>query len=67
MRVSKHLPRVFFETVEDAMQAGAAAIRVGNERDRKAHEEYIARKAQEALAASEEADELDEPTAEGRQ
>lgn len=31
MRVNKVLPRVFFDSVEDAMQAGAVGIRIGNE------------------------------------
>lgn len=34
MRVNKLLPRVYFESVEDAMQAGAVAIRIHSETDR---------------------------------
>jgi hypothetical protein len=30
MRVNKMLPRIFFETIEDAYQAGAIDIRIGS-------------------------------------
>lgn len=53
MRVNKLMPRIFFETVEDAMQAGATAIRMGGEEDRRAYEEFIARLAAEAEEAAE--------------
>lgn len=33
MRVNKKLPRVFFETIEDAYQAGAVDIRIGTARE----------------------------------
>lgn len=59
MRVNKLMPRVYFETVEDAMQAGAAAIRIGSEGDSKAYAEFLDR-----LAAEEAADERDEGSAE---
>lgn len=47
MRVNKKMPRVYFECVEDAMQAGAAAIRITTDEDRRAHEAYMERLADE--------------------
>lgn len=42
MRVNKLFPRVWFETVEDAHQAGAAAIRITNDADLAEHEAIMA-------------------------
>lgn len=38
MRVHKLLPRVFFESVSDAQQAGATAIMISTEADQEEHE-----------------------------
>jgi len=43
MRVSKLMPRVYFETVEDALQAGAAAVRIVSDEDSKAYSEFLER------------------------
>ncbi len=51
MRVNKLMPRVFFETVEDAMQAGAAAVRIATEEDSKAYHEFLDRLAEEEAPA----------------
>ena len=40
MRVNKKLPRVFFETIEDAHQAGAVGIRIGSEDEERQLDEY---------------------------
>jgi hypothetical protein len=41
MRVNKMLPRVFFETIEDAYQAGAVGIRIGNSKDEAELQSYL--------------------------
>ncbi|MEA3042330.1 MAG: hypothetical protein QOH47_168 [Sphingomonadales bacterium] len=54
MRVSKNLPRVWFETVEDALQCGALGIRITGEADQAAYDESMARlKAEEEAAEAE--------------
>lgn len=40
MRVNKMLPRVFFESIEDAFQAGAVSIRIGSAADEAELEAY---------------------------
>lgn len=42
MRINKLFPRVWFENVEDAHQAGAVAIRITNDTDREAHDAITA-------------------------
>lgn len=44
MRVNKLLPRVYFESIEDAMQCGAVGIRISSEADEadlKSYEESL--------------------------
>lgn len=43
MRVSKHMPRIFFETVEDALQCGALGIRIASQAELAEYEEATAR------------------------
>lgn len=40
MRVNKLLPRVYFESIEDAMQCGAVGIRISSEADEAALKTY---------------------------
>ncbi len=48
MRVNKLLPKVFFETVADAHQAGAVGIQIGNEAEEAEYREYNERISREA-------------------
>lgn len=41
MRVRKAMPRVWFETVEDAHQAGAVAIRITSPEDKEAYDAFM--------------------------
>jgi hypothetical protein len=41
MRVNKKLPRVWFESVEDAHQAGAVGIRISSEEEGEQYEKLI--------------------------
>ncbi|WP_421853792.1 hypothetical protein [Novosphingobium sp.] len=53
MRVNKLMPRIWFESVEDAMQAGAVGIRIHSEADRSELKELEERLAKEADASEE--------------
>jgi hypothetical protein len=53
MRVHKLMPRVFFESVSDAHQAGATAIMISSEADKEEHE---ALKAKQSSAAHDDED-----------
>lgn len=56
MRVSKKGPRVFFEDVADAHQAGATAIQISSDEERAKHEAIMQERfGNEEPAASEEA------------
>lgn len=53
MRVNKLFPRVWFEDVQDAHQAGAVAIQITNDADREAHDSITAEHKAAAAAAAE--------------
>lgn len=42
MRVRKSMPRVWFETVEDAVQAGATAIRIKSDDEQAEYSAFLA-------------------------
>lgn len=48
MRVHKMLPRVWFESVDDAIQAGAVGIRIGSEAEEAELNNYKERAAEDA-------------------
>lgn len=58
MRVDKRAPRIWFESVADAHQAGATGIRITSQAEGDAYEELLKAKREEAAAteAAEEAD-----------
>lgn len=57
MRVNKMLPRVFFETVEDAHQAGAVDIKISSEAEEAEFREYNERLSAEEDGAPSHGDE----------
>ncbi len=61
MRVSKKMPRVWFDSVEDAMQCGALGIRIASEAELSEYDEVMAKlEAENQVAATA----PDEPVAE---
>ncbi len=55
MRVDKRAPRVFFESVADAHQAGAMGIRINSDKDLAEHEALMRAKAEQEVEAASEA------------
>jgi hypothetical protein len=50
MHVDKRSPRIFFEDVADAHQAGAVSIRITSQAEHDRHEAIMAAREEEALA-----------------
>jgi hypothetical protein len=62
MRVSKLMPRVWFDSVEDAIQCGALGIRISSDADQAEYDETIAKLEADAGEAAETSS--DDPEAE---
>lgn len=48
MHVDKRAPRIFFEDIADALQAGATALRITSEAERDRHNQLIAQLEEDA-------------------
>lgn len=66
MRVRKSMPRVWFDSVEDAMQAGATALRIKSEDEQAEYEAFLAEHKAGTASMEQQSDQAQLPLSESK-